>query len=56
MKFKLRKASDYSFVGMDVDVNTIEDLIKISDDYGGENLIIEFGEEPEITIYDEFVE
>lgn len=53
MTMKLRKASDWCFDGT-VEVNTLEDLRKLSEKYGAE-LIVNF-EDNAVTIYDDYVE
>lgn len=61
MKFNLHQASNLNYVDTpNVEVNTIEDLKKISDEYGGEDLIIEFNcswrKTPQIIVYDAYFE
>lgn len=57
MKFSLKKASDWHFE-KGIEIKTIEDLKKLSKEYGKEVLIIDFYDfsNKRITIYDDFIE
>ena len=54
MTMKLRKASDWCFEET-IEVNTLEDLRKLSEKYDCSDLIVEF-EANAIMIYDDYVE
>jgi hypothetical protein len=59
MKFKLQMVSDCNFVE-EVEINTLEDLERLSETYGHESLIIDFDYSPKvdgrIRIYDGYIE
>lgn len=54
MRFQVEKASDYDYQET-VEINTIEDLIALSNRYNNEDLIINFRDNI-IIIYDDYIE
>lgn len=60
MKFKVDKASDLLADPIEVEINTLEDLMKLSKENHNHRLILQFtfcGEpQPNITIYDDYIE
>jgi hypothetical protein len=54
MKFTLCRASTWREKG-EVEINTIEDLQKLDEEYGKQSLIIDF-DSRDIIIYDDYVE
>lgn len=57
MKFKLYKASKLdSKENLEVDINSIEDLVSLWIDENNNGLIIDFEEPASITVYDDYLE
>ena len=58
VEFNLMKASDFNFQEK-IKIETLEDLKKIFDQFG-QDLIVNFdplfGDIPEITVYDDYIE
>ena len=60
MKFRVTKASDHRMSDYEVEFSCLEDLVNLSNQYEGEELILTFFQDDkldgEITIYDYYIE